>query len=79
MCSDPLDPGGKVLSSSVGCTIVMWDITPLVLIVAAGRHIGFLELKKCFSSGRVVGAACGRIFWCSDWHKIVTWFPLHCM
>ena len=37
MCSDPVDPGGGVRSSSVGCTIGMWDISPLVLIIAAGR------------------------------------------
>ena len=45
MCSDPLDPGGEVLSSSVDCTIGMWDISPLVFIVAAGGYIGFPELK----------------------------------
>ena len=48
MCSDPVDPGGEVLSSSVGCTKGMWDIAPLVWIIATGRYIGFLELKKCF-------------------------------
>ena len=31
-----------------------------------------------FSSGGVVGAACDGIFGCSDWHKVVILFPLHC-
>ena len=35
--------------------------------------------KNVFSSGGVVGAACGDIFRCSDWHKIVILFPPHCM
>ena len=48
MCSDPLDPDGKVRGCSVGCTIGVWGIAPLVLIIAAGRYIGFLELQKSF-------------------------------
>ena len=46
MCSDPVDPAGEVLSSSVGSTIGMWALVPSVFIVAAGRYIGILELKK---------------------------------
>ena len=77
MCSDPVDPGGEVLSSSVGCTIGMWDMAPLVLIIEVGRYIGFLEPKKCFFKRGCCGY--GGIFWCSDWHKVVILFPLHCM
>ena len=47
MCSDFLYPAGEVRGCSVGCTIGMWDIAPLVLIIAAGRYTGFLERKKC--------------------------------
>ena len=46
MCSDPVDSGGEVRSYSVGCTIGMWDMAPLVLIITADRYKGFLELKK---------------------------------
>ena len=31
---------------SVGCTISVWNIAPSVLIIAAGRYIGFLKRKK---------------------------------
>ena len=40
------DSGGEVRSCSVGWTIDMWDIAPLVFIVAAGGSRGFLELKN---------------------------------
>ena len=46
MCSDTLDPGGEVRSSSVGYILGMSEISPFVFIVAAGKNIGFLELKK---------------------------------
>ena len=46
MRSDTVDPGGEVRSCSVGWTIDMWDIAPLVFIVAAGGSRGFLELKN---------------------------------
>ena len=48
MCSDPLDPDGEVRGCAVGCTILgVWDIAPLVLIITAGRYIGFYkELKN---------------------------------
>ena len=64
MCSDLLDPDGDVRGCSVGCTVGVWDIAPLVLIIAAGRSIGFLELKKMFFSSRGVvrGAAEFRVF-----------------
>ena len=48
MCSDLLDPDGDDRGCSVGCTVGVWDIAPLVLIIVAGRCIGFLQLKKCF-------------------------------
>ena len=39
--------------------------------------------KKMLTQAGVlfVGAACGGIFWCSEWHEIVIiiFFPLHCM
>ena len=38
----PLDPGLEVQGCSVSCTIGMWDIAPLVFILAAGRSMGFL-------------------------------------
>ena len=62
MCSDPVDPGGEGLSSPVGSTIGMWDITPLVLIVAAGRNIGLLEVKKCFFKRWCCGCGVRRDF-----------------
>ena len=68
MCSDPLDPGGEVRGCSVGGTIAMSGILPLVFI-AAGRTIDreFTELKKCILMGGCCG--CGeilhffRLFW----------------
>ena len=77
MCSDPVDPGGEVRSCYVGCRIGIWDIAPLVVIVAAGRYTGFLEQKKCFFKRGVVGG--GVIFWCCDLHQIVILFTLHWM
>ena len=68
MCSDPLDPDGEVRECSVGCTIGVWDMAPLVLIKTAGRYTGFLGLKSAFSSGGVVGAAEFRVFLISDNH-----------
>ena len=60
----------------MGCTIGVWGTAPLVFIVAAGRYIGFLELKKRISKRVCFG--CGGIFWCSDWHKSLFCFaPLH--
>ena len=32
----------------VGCILGMPEISPSVFIAAASRHMGFLELKKCF-------------------------------
>ena len=48
-CSDPLDPGGEARGWSVACTI--GTLAPLVLIIAAGRYIGFLELIFFFQAG----------------------------
>ena len=62
MCYDSYDPGGEVRNSSVGCTIGVWDIAPLVLIIAAGRYIGFLELKKCFFKRGCCGCGVRRDF-----------------
>ena len=44
---------------SVGCTIGTWDIAPLVFTLAAGRSMGFPNLKNAFSTGDVLclGAA----------------------
>ena len=53
---------------SVGCVLGMPEIPPFVFIVAASRYMGFLELKKCFSSGGVLGAAEFRVFLVSDKH-----------
>ena len=77
MCSDTLDPGGEVRGCSVGCILGMPEISPSVFIAAASRHMGFLELKKCFFKRGCFG--CGETFWCSDWHEIVILFPLHLM
>ena len=68
MCSDLLDPDGDVRGCSVGCTEGVWDIAPLVLIIAAGRCIGFPRTKKLFFSSRGVvrGAAEFRVFVMSD-------------
>ena len=55
----------------------MSKISYFVLIVAVGRNIGFLELKKCFFKRGYF--RCGGIFWCSDWYKIVILFLLHWM
>ena len=57
MCSDTLDPGGEVRSSSVAAYWACQRLSPYVFIVAAGKNIGFLELQKCFSSGDVLSAA----------------------
>ena len=57
MCADSLDPGGEVRGCFVGCIIGMWNIAPFVLIIAAGRYIGFL-VPFFFSSGCVV-CGCG--------------------
>ena len=46
MCSDSLDPGGKVRGCSVGCTLGMPEISPSVFIAAASKYMVFLELKK---------------------------------
>ena len=51
-------------------------MAPLVLIIAAGRYIGFLELNKCFSSRGVVGAAEFRVFLVSDKHDR-RYVPVH--
>ena len=51
ICSDSLDPGGGVRGWSVACTIRMSDIAYFVLIIEAGRYIGFLEQKNVFQSG----------------------------
>ena len=52
----------------MGCVLGMPEIPPFVFIVAASRYMGFLELKKCFSSGGVLGAAEFRVFLVSDKH-----------
>ena len=76
MCSDPVHSGGEVRGCSVGCTIAMSDVY-FVFIVAAGKNIRFLGLKKCFFKRGCFG--CSGIFWCSDWHKILILLPLHWM
>ena len=48
MYSDTVDPGGEVRGCSVGCILGMPEISPSVLIAAAIKYMGFLELKKCF-------------------------------
>ena len=60
MCSDPLDPGGEVRGSSVGCTIGMSDILAIRVAAALDLHRGLLELKICIL--RQVCFACGGIF-----------------
>ena len=49
MCSGTLDPDGEVLGWSVGLIVGMSDTALFVLILAAGRSMGLLYLKKCFS------------------------------
>ena len=68
MCSDTLDPGGEVRGCSVGCILGMPEISPSVLIAAAIRYMGFLELKKCFFKGGCLAAAEFRNFLMSDKH-----------
>ena len=77
MCSDTLDPGGEVRGCSAGCTIAMSDVSPFVWVQLAGPYRGFPEEKNCFLMWVCVG--CGGIISCSDWHKIVLFFPLHAM
>ena len=77
MCSDPLDPDGEVRGCSVGCTIAMSDVSPSVWIQQAGTYREFPFKKNCFVMW--VCFRCGGILSCSDWHKIVILFPLHCM
>ena len=48
MCSDTLNPGGEVRGCCVGCILDMPEISPFVLIAAATRYMGFLELNPCF-------------------------------
>ena len=57
MCSDTLNPGGEVRGCSVGCILGMPEISPSVFIAAASMYMGFLEVKKCFSSVGVLGTA----------------------
>ena len=81
------DVEAHVLAPSIRagrCKSVLWAaywacqrLLPFVLIVSAGRNIGFLELKQRFFKRGCFG--CCGIFWCSDWHKIVISFPLHWM
>ena len=59
MCSDPLDPGGEVRGSSVGCTIGMSDILAIRVAAALDLHRGLLELKICIL--RQVCFGCGGI------------------
>ena len=54
MFSEPVDAGGEVLSSSVGCTIGMWDMAPLVLTIAVVRYIGLQGRKKMFFKAGVL-------------------------
>ena len=62
MCSEPLDPGGEVRGCPVRFTIGMSDILPLRDAPAMNVHRRIVELKKTFSSGRVLGAAGFRFF-----------------
>ena len=62
MCSDTLNPAGDVEICSVSCILGMPEISPFVFIEAARRYMGFLELKKCFSSGGVLDATEFRVF-----------------
>ena len=64
MCSEPLDPGGEVRGCPVRFTIGMSDILPLRDAPAMNVHRRIVELKKTFSSGRVLGAAGFRFFFC---------------
>ena len=52
-----VDPSGEVRGCSVGCILGMPEISHFVFIVAASRYMGFLEPKKFFSRGDVLGAA----------------------
>ena len=62
MCSDPLDPGGEVRGCSVGCTIVMSDMSPFRAVAALNVRREFPELKNAFASGCVLGAAGSSCF-----------------
>ena len=79
MWSDPVDPGGEVRSSPMVCTIGMWKIAPLLLVVVAGMYMEFLEMLKTFFTLVCCGCGVRQIFWHYDWHRILILFPLHCM
>ena len=47
MCSDPLDPGGKVRGCSVGCKLGMSDVLSFRSAAALDVHTMLPERKTC--------------------------------
>ena len=79
----PFDPGGEV-GAKLLCELHNRHVGHrAVLIVAADRYMGLLELKKCLFKLGCFGCGVRRDFLvlCCliDWHKIIILFPLHCL
>ena len=77
MGSDTLNPGGEVRGCSVGCILVMPEISPFVFIAASYQVHGISRTKEMLFQAGAFGVR--RSLPCSDWHEIVILFPLHLM